>query len=74
MEGGDEPGKLASSSDVTARRKTKKIKETVWRQFSGTNNGLTKTPTMPRKIKEGDSVIVYDNSLDHQHILVRKFT
>ena len=33
----------------------------------------TKHRLRPRKIEEGDWVIVYDSSLDHQHTTMRKF-
>ena len=42
-------------------------------QFRNKSRFDTKHRLRPRKIEEGDWVIVYDSSLDHQHTTMRKF-
>ena len=53
------------------------IAEAIRRQqearFRNKSRFDTKHRLRPRKIEEGDWVIVYDSSLDHQHTTMRKF-
>ena len=42
-------------------------------RFRNKSRFIMKHRLRPRKIEEGDWVIVYDSSLDHQHTTIQKF-
>ena len=77
VEGRDEPERTTSGPDTTTRGGPEDIAEAIRRQqearFRNKSWFDTKHRLRPRKIEEGDWVIVYDSSLDHQHTTIRKF-
>ena len=77
MERGNKTGILTSVANVAATREIGGCGGEVWRQREARLRNKQKFDKKhrlrPRKIRDGDWVIVYDNSLDHQHSTVRKF-